>query len=110
MFSKIKLLRQELTTLRNSLPADSCARKNLLSDISAFDIPQPFKPLPNVESLRVRTNKFDPLFARFGLEKKLSPELQFVNLSRRTKAANRYLNIMYLRLSKLLKAQDHLGF
>jgi hypothetical protein len=71
-----------------------------------YMMPRPFKPLPNVSELRVRPNMLDPLLAREGISRKLSPEMEFEEYSWRIKAANRYLDIMQSRLEKHLRSNE----
>lgn len=109
--SRIKNLRLELTAARSLQDRTSASASNdLLSGYKSSDFIMPFKALPNVRDLWVRTNILDPLLSRFGVVKKLSPKLESTTLSRRTKAANRYLRIMGLRFEKLLVSRDHLSF
>lgn len=70
----------------------------------------PFKDLPNVRSLRLRTNRLDPLLGNKGVMKKLAPEMTFEERSWRIKAANRYLRIMHFRLTKLLFLNRNVEF
>lgn len=73
-------------------------------------IPNPFKELPNISSLKVRTRISDPLLSKHFVSKKLEPEMVFSALSWRTKSSNRYMRIMHGRLVNLLYAGDFHGF
>jgi hypothetical protein len=101
--SYIAALLQKLTVLSEKSEGLTTREKQLLQSFKPSDIaPNPFKDLPNVSRFGISTNVVDPLFASHGVIKKLAPRMQFKQLSRRTKAANRYMRIMYYRLTKLL--------
>lgn len=102
--NKLQTLINELTSsLANNQERLTERENKLIDGFNPNDIaPNPFKDLPNVSRFGISSNVVDPLFANFGVVKKLSPKMQFEHLSRRTKAANRYMKIMYYRLTKLL--------
>lgn len=106
MKNNIRMLHSLLNSLTSSLLTQEGLTERENKTIQSFnpsDIsPNPFKELPNVSRFGISSNVVDPLFADYGMVKKLSPKMQFQALSRRTKAANRYMRIMYYRLTKLL--------
>jgi hypothetical protein len=95
--SRITALIKALT----GLLSESARNKAFEPDMTMNISPNPFEELPNISALRLKTNKEDPLLAKHGISKKLEPEFDFRVLSHRTKAANRYIRIMYTRLTKL---------
>jgi hypothetical protein len=80
---------------------------NILSNFTPKNMVKPFKDLPNVSNLWVRPNVLDPLLSNNGLASKLSPEMSYEAYSWRTKAANRYLRIMYYKMERLLSSGSH---
>lgn len=108
MQSQINKLISSITrALGGSQEGGPLRETNIINSLSPDDIlPRPFKPLPNVSALWMRTNRLDPLLSKFGVAKKLSPQLAKAECSWKIKAANRYLSIMYYRLEKLLKSQQ----
>lgn len=71
---------------------------------------RPWKRLPNVKEMAIRTNSADMLLLSHGFLKKLSPELKSSPLSWRIRACNRYLTIIEYRLERLLRNKDAYGF
>jgi hypothetical protein len=107
------LLLQQLTAVRygqGPYLVDTAREDQLLKGASAHNIPNPFHGLPNVSSSWIKANSSDPLFAKFGIASKFAPEMEFVALSRRLRAANRYIRIMHLRAVKFLCNKDHHGY
>lgn len=110
MLSKIQIMIRLLTRAHGydllkaeSLREVEIARSFTPGGEGTSKIVNPFKELPNIRSLKLETNVYDPLLARFGVQRKLTPEMVFEVLSWRTKAANRYMRIMHARLCKLLR-------
>lgn len=78
---------------------------NFISSLSPdYVMPRPFKDLPNVSKLWMRTNRMDPLLSKFGVAKKLAPEMAVAEYSWKIKAANRYLRMMHNKLESLLRS------
>lgn len=73
-------------------------------------MPRPFKALPNVSAVKISTNRLDPLLAAGGICRKLNPEMDFVQLSSKIKATNRYISIIQHRLERYLRANKHREF
>lgn len=62
----------------------------------------PWRKLPNTKDFFVSINQLDPLLSMYGVSKKFTPELKNLPLNNRIRAANRYLDIQYAVLCKLL--------
>lgn len=115
MLSKIQIMIRLLTRAHGydllkagSLREVEIARSFTPGGGGPSEIVNPFKELPNIRNLKLETNVYDPLLARFGVNRKLTPEMVFEVLSWRTKASNRYMRIMHARLAKLLR-KGHLN-
>jgi len=91
-------------------PATGLREQNILDNVVADNVPNPFKDLPNVKHAWIMPNILDPLLASYGFAKKFTPEMEFTRLSWRIRACNRYLRIMHYRLVKLLSKKDACGF
>lgn len=107
--STLNTLIQNITRTLGSVDAQAALLRepNILRSFTPDDMVRPFKDLPNVSNLFVRTNMLDPLLSKYDLASKLSPELSFEEYSWRIKAANRYLRIMYYRMERLLCSGEH---
>jgi hypothetical protein len=81
---------------------------NFISFSSKYIMPRPFKPLPNVSEAKLATSVLDPLLERGGIARKLSPEMDFQQLSHKIKATNRYLWIIQNKLERFLR-QNRIG-
>lgn len=103
--SPLALLIQRLTSCY-----PTTVESPLLNGLSDKHIPRPFKQLPNVATVKVVVNMYDPLLLRSGLARRLPPNIEAQPLAFKIKAANRYLRIMQNRLANLLLRGDLLGF
>lgn len=57
------------------------------------------KLLPNVKTFKVIISNFDIMFAAFGIEKRLPPQLEFKRHTNNRK--NRYIKHQFTRMEKL---------
>lgn len=107
--SNLKLLIQDITRAlsSNETQAAPLREHNILRSFTPKNMVRPFKDLPNVSSLWVRPNQLDPLLAGYDLASRLNPEMTYEEYSWRTKAANRYLRIMYYKMERLLCSGEH---
>lgn len=110
--SNLARLINQLTSLeaRQASVSSECKPKPVTSEDAVTFGQSPFKPLPNVSRVKIVTNVADPLFSKDGVVRKLAPKMEFDPLSGRTKAANRYMRIMYGRLIWLLKNERPIQF
>lgn len=100
MNHKIEQSILSLTDKRTELSREQRAELNF----SANNVRNPFERIPNVEQFDLEVNQLDPLLERMGVCKKLTPDIRIKRLSSRLHASNRYLNIMFMRLVRLLEA------
>lgn len=77
---------------------------------SEYNMPRPFKPLPNVSEAKIVVNQMDPLLARGGIARKLSPDMEFKELSSKIKATNRYISIIQNKLERMLRKNQVVHF
>lgn len=66
------------------------------------NINRPWHPLPNVRKFKIEIRPFDWLFLLFGLRKRVSPKMKFYTW--KNAPMNRYVDYMFKRLHKLVKA------
>lgn len=107
--AKINKLIRDITSWNDSPSRfGSSLRENNMSVLFPKDyvMPRPFKALPNVSEVKIRTNRLDPLLAVNGIARKLEPDMDFKQLSAKIKATNRYLWILQGRLEKLLRSNQ----
>lgn len=100
-----------LTESIGNAPTASDARdKTVLDNYDASGLKNPFKDLPNISSMYIKSNVSDPLLDAYGIEKNFDPEIKFNQLNRRIAACNRYNRIMFLRLVKHCENGQHTHF
>jgi len=102
-----KLIKDITGSLVGKQGGETPRENSILSSLTPdYVMPRPFKDLPNVSKLWMRQNRLDPLLGKFGVARKLAPEMAAAEYSWKIKAANRYLRIMYYRLEKLLRGPN----
>jgi len=68
----------------------------------------PFRPLPNCRSFKIRVGSWDPLLALLGLSKRLNTEIDILPYSNRH--MNRYAEYQIIRLNKLRDQKEAKAF
>jgi hypothetical protein len=107
-FSPLETLVQGITRgLTLAKKAAPLREQHILESFTPGTLVKPFKDLPNVSSMWIRPNVMDPLLDKHGLSVKLDPDIKYTVMSNKTKAANRYLRIMYYKIEKLLANGQH---
>jgi hypothetical protein len=92
-----------LASINREIANNPRENKSMLSaPQGGCSIRNPWKHLPNTSDFYVSVNELDPLLLKYGIARKFSPELTNIPMNNRGKAANRYLDIQFAVLLKLL--------